>query len=323
MRPGIFFAGLIFLFAGCASRKFESPGVIRYQHLEMRELKLKTFFDALLETLSRREYHGPESVTVAYFKKERYTGKTVKQHANRQTELTGDFCEGYPCGSWVHYTPEGFLEKRILYTNDTDFYEHFLEGKLIRRTYRYGDRSLSIEYDAETGRKKEEELIRPYNTERYLTRWNAQGQAYEMRNDTVYFRWDENKTILLDTGRYGYIGKKKGEWKHFYEDGKLRLLENYSYVYRDGPSREYYQDGTLKAEGEYVKDKREGVWIFYFSSGKKERVVTYSAGQEHGPAEEFYESGGSRSKGSYCYDRPVGRWIFYDSAGRVERVKEH
>ncbi len=95
-------------------------------------------------------------------------------------------------------------------------------------------------------------------------------QTGEIPNGKVTFSDEGNKTYGEE---YYQSGKKDGEAKTFYENGQLKT-EAY---YKDGvlqTTKEYYNDGHLRFEGDYTdardsKDYKEaGIGKLYFKDGK-------------------------------------------------------
>ena len=55
-------------------------------------------------------------------------------------------------------------------------------------------------------------------------------------------------------------GKKSGNFKEYYDNGKLKFEGEYINDKRSGYAKEYYDNDILKFEGEYLNDKRNE-WI--------------------------------------------------------------
>jgi antitoxin component YwqK of YwqJK toxin-antitoxin module len=47
-------------------------------------------------------------------------------------------------------------------------------------------------------------------------------------------------------------GERNGKGKEYYKDGTLKFEGEYLNGKRNGKGKEYYKDGTLKFEGEYL-----------------------------------------------------------------------
>ena len=72
-------------------------------------------------------------------------------------------------------------------------------------------------------------------------------------------------------------GKKDGYWKAFTSTGKLK--SEVTYDKGSGEYREYYESGKLKLKGRIVEGKRQGKWEFFYEDGKKEGTCEYDKGK--------------------------------------------
>ncbi len=62
----------------------------------------------------------------------------------------------------------------------------------------------------------------------------------------------------------------------YYDNGQLKGEYSFDgYGSNAGPSKEYYRNGMVKAEGEYKAGFRVGKWQEYDSIGKKTELVEY------------------------------------------------
>ena len=84
---------------------------------------------------------------------------------------------------------------------------------------------------------------------------------------------------------------------------------------RNGPWKEYWPSGTLRAEGQYVNDAREGRWVFYRESGEKEQQGEYIADAIHGAWTWWYPGGAIHREEAYRRGEPVGTFVEYDTTG--------
>jgi len=64
-------------------------------------------------------------------------------------------------------------------------------------------------------------------------------------------------------------------------DGLLRQSTCWSPI-RNGPARQYWKTGRLRATGGYVKDLREGDWTFFDRDGRRVAQGPYRRGLRHG-----------------------------------------
>lgn len=86
-------------------------------------------------------------------------------------------------------------------------------------------------------------------------------------------------------------GDKFGEWKYYYESGKLKEVSNYDNDDRDGSFINYYENGNVKSQGSYMKDKKNGSWKFYHENGKLEKKGSFKDGYKTGTWEGYYDNG--------------------------------
>ena len=84
-----------------------------------------------------------------------------------------------------------------------------------------------------------------------------------------------NTDILIFEGEF-LNGKRNGEGKEYYKDGKLKFEGKYLYGDRIGEGKEYFNKGNIKFEGEYLNGKRwngkgynkDGIMEFQIKDGK-------------------------------------------------------
>lgn len=62
-------------------------------------------------------------------------------------------------------------------------------------------------------------------------------------------------------------GHREGEWKSYFEDGKVQSTAFFKNGLRYGPATVFYPTGQLFQEGYYDNGKRCGVWKFYDEQG--------------------------------------------------------
>ena len=62
---------------------------------------------------------------------------------------------------------------------------------------------------------------------------------------------------------------------------------------QDGKHLVYYQNGNIKAQGNYIDNKREGEWLFY------------------------YENGSLALKKNFHNGEQIGEWVYYNKDGSL------
>lgn len=171
----------------------------------------------------------------------------------------GYFQNGEPAGEVTHYYPDGNVKavmnhkgeqvEAVLYSKNGEFKT---SGKYLNRkkngVWEYHKNDvlvLSEEYEAD----------RLNGT---TTRYYAGGGIAEIKN------WK--------------AGVLSGDWKLFYDSGKLRMEVPFVAGLLNGKMKSYDYQGILTAEGEYQADLKEGEWCFYTPTGKLERTLKFHQG---------------------------------------------
>lgn len=80
---------------------------------------------------------------------------------------------------------------------------------------------------------------------------------------------------------------------------KVMEVSNYTDGLLHGESIQYFDNGTLREKGTYVKGKKEGVWERYHASGVKMVQERYKNGQKHGWCYAYSEAGKELGKVYY------------------------
>jgi antitoxin component YwqK of YwqJK toxin-antitoxin module len=82
---------------------------------------------------------------------------------------------------------------------------------------------------------------------------------------------------------------------------------------KQGPWKEYYMDGTLRAEGTYTNNVRTGLWKFYHPNGRLEQIGKYDAkGRGTGNWKWYYDNGALRRDENLFEGIHEGDYVEYD-----------
>lgn len=129
--------------------------------------------------------------------------------------------------------------------------------------------------------------------------WREEGY-FNGREDGIFIEYDNNENIITKgdyisgerDGDWTYqvgdhsekgsfiIGLREGEWTYFYNDGTLKYEGNYSQGNADGKHKHYYPSGLLKEEQYYQMGLREKNWKKYDEAGNLLMTITYKQDQE-------------------------------------------
>lgn len=118
------------------------------------------------------------------------------------------------------------------------------------------------------------------------------------------------KGILTGEGIVDEEGDKQGAWKEYYEDGTLRSTGSYIKNKPVGEWKYYFENGKLESVGKYTqKGALDATWRWYYDNGTLRRQQSYIAGLEDGEYEEYDETGKQIVKGQYIEGLEEGEWI--------------
>ena len=114
-------------------------------------------------------------------------------------------------------------------------------------------------------------------------------------------KFDKNGDILY---KFNNIN---GQGKEYFDDGKLKFEGEYLNGKRNGKGKEYYKNGLLEFEGEYLNDRK---W-----EGKgydKYNKITYNLKDGNGIIKEYYDNGTLKFEGEYLNGKKNGKGKEYD-----------
>lgn len=129
------------------------------------------------------------------------------------------------------------------------------------------------------------------------------------------------KIIKFIHSKGEYInGKKVGEWNHYYETGELKRKVVYSEnEEKIGTSFEYFKNGRVKSEQNWINNMIESQKVFYENGLKKyeskfqnQKLVSFKI---------FYESGEIKYKGLNVNNWEIGEIILYEKSGEKKLAK--
>lgn len=134
----------------------------------------------------------------------------------------------------------------------------------------------------------------------------------------LHLEYDENGNIISSTlyeqgimlakGITDRQNRKQGYWQEFYPDGSLKAEGEYVDNLKTKIWKFYYPNGKLEQIGSYVNDKPTGRWKWFYENGALFREEEYRNGAEDGFSIEFTLSGDTLSYGEYVDGEREGKW---------------
>lgn len=116
---------------------------------------------------------------------------------------------------------------------------------------------------------------------------------------------------------------RHGPYRQWYADGTVRADGSFDDDQRDGLWTEYREDGTKKAETTFEDGARDGRWRTFYPDGSVEGEGTYREGRKSGRATFWYEDGTKKAEGTWENDLKVGPSTNWRADGTVESRGEY
>jgi uncharacterized protein len=123
---------------------------------------------------------------------------------------------------------------------------------------------------------------------------------------------------LIGEGIVTEKGERDGNWKEYYDDGKLKAEGRYDKDKKIGDWKFYHRSGTLEQEGSYAEGKPEGAWKWYYEDGQLLRDESYYKGLLDGEMTEYDREGNVITKGEYIEGKEDGPWYYKIASAEVE-----
>ena len=113
-------------------------------------------------------------------------------------------------------------------------------------------------------------------------------------------------------------GEQDGPCETYFENGQLRAKGNYKDGELHGPYAWYYENGQLEWKGRYKDGEFDGPSEEYHENGQLEWKGTYKDGEFDGPSEEYHENGQLEWKGTYKDGETHGPVERYHENGQLK-----
>lgn len=220
-------------------------------------------------------------------------------------------------GPWKEfYTNEQIKTEGFYLDGKKDgYWKTFDEKGLLISTVKYNDGDL-VKNAEEVDFLDIRKTFHPNGEVATICNYNSQGNR-----EGICREFDSTGTVisasvykngkLLGVGLADMDGIKTGHWKEFYEDGSLRAEGDYVQGQRFGEWIFYYRDGKIEQKGSYTKGELyDGQWIWYYKNGNVWRDEVYYYGIENGPFVEFSDSNTIVSEGEFVEGLEEGPWIY-------------
>jgi antitoxin component YwqK of YwqJK toxin-antitoxin module len=224
---------------------------------------------------------------------------------------------GFKQGDWKEFHPNGNVSKEMTYKDDRlqGYYREYDTRGRLTATMLYDEGTLI-------------EGVRDDNTEiEIINRYNDSGELIysgPFRNGVpvgVHREYDgagaiTNSIIYNDDGlkiSEGIVsedGNRIGKWKDFYQDGKIQAEGQYIDNRQAGTWRFYNRNGRIEQTGVFINGRAYGLWTWYYDDGSLLREEEYFQGRRDGPYREYGRDGEVIIEGEYADGERNGEWKY-------------
>jgi uncharacterized protein len=116
--------------------------------------------------------------------------------------------------------------------------------------------------------------------------------------------------VVVGEGLVMEDGNRNGPWKDFYPDGSLKAEGNYDNGNQTGEWKYYHSNGKIEQTGKFTKQgKLTGTWKWYFDNGQLLKEETYRNGLRDGLSTEYDETGKIIGEGEFVNGNEDGPWF--------------
>jgi antitoxin component YwqK of YwqJK toxin-antitoxin module len=114
-----------------------------------------------------------------------------------------------------------------------------------------------------------------------------------------------------------YVNQVKDSvWTYYSEyDGSVRIRESYLDGKLEGVTRRYYPSGEISEEVEWKQNVKDGPWKQYYENGAPRLSGTYKNGLLQGLYEVYFSNKAIKIRGTYVENKSHGTWSFYNEKG--------
>ena len=109
-----------------------------------------------------------------------------------------------------------------------------------------------------------------------------------MKKVLIFIIW--NLSVLICFSQ-NVTSPKNGEYKSYYENGKLLEIKHYKDDKLDGEYKSYYQNGQLEGTRYYKEDKLNGELKGYYENGQLWFINYYKDDKQFGEDKSYYQNG--------------------------------
>jgi uncharacterized protein len=236
---------------------------------------------------------------------------TERERLNRTDE------KGLKQGLWRTYYDNGGLRTEAYYENDrlNGTYKEYDENGDIKVLLQYARGSMVEEEDTT---QLEIDLKNTYDELGNLVYSGSYRDSipigihrmYDNAGKVINSILYDNLGNRLGEGIITNEGKKEGEWKYLYANGKVKSSGKYSNNLETGKWNFFYENGKTEQTGVFKQGKADGLWQWYYSDGNLKREEEFYEGKAEGLYMEYDTAGQVIVNGKYFDGQKEEEWVY-------------
>lgn len=223
--------------------------------------------------------------------------------------------DGVKQGSWKEFYDSGNMKKEMTYRDGLlhGYYKEYNEKGILTVTMLY-DNGKIVEGNVEDN--PEIEIQNRYDNNGNLIfsgpfkagipvgihrEYNTDGTV---KSAVIY----NDQGVKVSEGIVTEEGIRNGDWKNFFEDGSIKEEGEYDNNRRSGNWTFYNSEGNIIQTGQYRNGRPEGLWKWHYPDGSILREEEYYQGRRDGKFIEYSKDGEIISEGQYLDGEMNGYW---------------
>jgi uncharacterized protein len=218
-------------------------------------------------------------------------------------------------GHWCTFYEKGSIKSEITYKDDmkNGYFKEYAENGDLLKISKYIDDVIQPEAEEiqkleiqneyyPDGKLKISAMFRNGIPEGIKREYKADGtieKAYLYKNG-----------VIIGEGIVKEDGDREGPWRDYYPDGALKAEGNYEKGKQTGEWKYYHPNGKIEQIGKFNKQgKFEGTWKWYYENGELLKEEHYHLGLKDGLSTEYDESGKVIAEGEFVSGNEDGPWF--------------
>ncbi len=218
-------------------------------------------------------------------------------------------------GRWYEFYTSGNLHTEVVYKDDkkNGYFKEYAENGDLLKILKFVDDVVNPEAEEiqklevqneyySDGKIKISAMFRNGIPEGIMREYNSDGiveKSYLYKNG-----------VIIGEGIIKEDGNRNGPWKDYYSDGSLKAEGNYDNGKQIGEWKFYHANGKIEQTGKFNKQgKFEGKWKWYFDTGQLLREENYRNGLKDGISTEYDETGKVIEEGDFINGKEDGPWF--------------